>query len=130
MGVFRDCLLQQILALNSGLSTSGSVRDNELSKKRRVAKDGRRQKGERLSKIKMADKRGARAWPFEVFVFALGKTLHSPFLPRGSASKDQLGMRQGAEGGDLTASVPWSPRPVRQGGTRGRSLRGRVEGGR
>lgn len=79
---------------------AGLVRDNQVSKKSRVAGGWassatrvESRKERKTTQKKTADKRG-RAWPFEVFVLALGKDFFaqptaavSPFLPRGSASK-------------------------------------------
>lgn len=98
----------------------GLVQDNQVSKKSRVAggwaSSATRVESRKKRKTiqeKTSDKR-ARAWPFEVFVLALGKAFFAqptghcrnvPVLSQGQRVRDELGMRQGAKGGGLPASV-------------------------
>lgn len=129
---------------------AGLVQDNQVSKKSRVAggwasstRGSSSRKERKAIQKKTSDKR-ARAWPFEVFVLApalLGKTfLHCRNVPvpsQGQRVKDELGMRQGGQGGgpsrvglchDLHARFGKGARGEGAGGSFVQSLRGPVRG--
>lgn len=123
------------------------VRDNQVSKKSRVAEGwasstrvAKSRKEKKTIPKMTADKR-ARAWPFEVFVLALAGQdfLHCRNVPvpsQGQRVKDELGMRQGGEGGpsrvglchDLHARFGKGARGEGAGGSFVQSLRGPARG--
>lgn len=114
-------LLEQEWVLNSGMSPCGWQDWSKIikcPKNRGSREDGRRRRRESSSerRERRSKKRhGACLAPFEVFVLALagqdffaqptGHCRNVPVLSQGQRVKDELGMRQGGEGGDLPASV-------------------------
>lgn len=110
-------------ARNEPLWMAGLVQDNQVSKKSRVAGGWAssatrvefRKERKAIQKKTWSGQRSACLAPFEVFVLALagqdffaqptGHCRNVPVLSQGQRVKDELGMRQGGEGGDLPASV-------------------------